>query len=217
MRYYCQYRHYNIIIAADLFYFLHFLTYHRRSVNTTSHSEEAGTELVALHREVDEAVQTLVQLAATPCDEVQLAPGFVITTSQTGVVENAVSDSTIAHATPRSSTPSNHITDVLPALTVQIESQDTTSVIQLSTSAGPNSDVVGVANTPPVCLGLDDSLVLSGVFDDRNANQDPSSLHFTSPEGFDLPELRSRYGVELDISSLGLTNCTTRRGDTDTT
>ena len=25
------------------------------------------------------------------------------------------------------------------------------------------------------------------------------------PEGFDLPELRSRYGVELDISSLGLT------------
>ena len=155
-----------------------FLTYHGRSVNSTSYPpgapsrEDTGTgiDLVALHREVDEAVQTHMQLAATPCDEVQSAHGFVIASSQTSVVENAVSD-TIANATPRSSTPSDHMSDLLPVLSVQIESQDTTSGIQLSTSAGPHSDVIGVSNTPLVCLGLDDSLVLSGVFDDhRNTN-----------------------------------------------
>ena len=43
------------------------------------------------------------------------------------------------------------------------------------------------------------------MFDDhRNTNQDALSEHVTSLEGFDLPELSSRYGLELDISSLGL-------------
>ena len=79
---------------------------------------------MALHREVDEAVQMLVQLVATQCDEVHPAPGFVIASSQTGVVENAVSDNAIANVTPRSSTPSDHMsTDLLPVLSVQIESE----------------------------------------------------------------------------------------------
>ena len=103
-----------IVTNLSLFIYLFFpsLTYHCRLVNSTLHPpgapsrEETGTgiDLVALHREVDEAVLTLLQLATTLCDEVHPAPAFVIASSQTGVVENAVSDSAIANVTPRSST-----------------------------------------------------------------------------------------------------------------
>ena len=102
-------------------------------------------------------MQTLVQLNTTPREESYPSPAFVIVSSQTGVVENAVSDNGIANATPRSCTPSNHIlADLLPDLSVQIETQNTTSGIQASTSGDPNNSVSGVSDIPLDCLQLGD-------------------------------------------------------------
>ena len=129
---------------------------------------ETGIDLGALQREAADAVQTLVQLNTTPREESHPPPAFVIVSSQTGVVENAVSDNGIANATPRSSTPSNHIlADLLPDLSAQTETQNTTSGIQASTSGDPNNGVSGVSDIPLDCLQLGDSLSLSDVLDDH--------------------------------------------------
>lgn len=55
----------------------------------------------------------LVQLNTTLSDEVQPPTGYVITSSQTGVKENDVSDNAIPYVSRRSSTPFDRIsTDI---------------------------------------------------------------------------------------------------------
>lgn len=74
---------------------------------------ETGIDLVAQHREAEEAAQMLVQLNTTLSDEVQPPTGYVITSSQTGVKENDVSDNAIPYVSRRSSTPFDRIsTDI---------------------------------------------------------------------------------------------------------
>lgn len=74
---------------------------------------ETGIDFVAQHREADEAAQMLVQLNTTLSDEVQPPTGYVITSSQTGVKENDVSDNAIPYVSRRSSTPFDRVsTDI---------------------------------------------------------------------------------------------------------
>ena len=146
-------------------------------------------------------MQTLVQLNTTPRDEPQLPAGYVVASSQTGVVENAVSDNAIfaqCYVSPQTSTPDEHIsTDVLSLLAATI------SNIQPSTAGCPNSSVISVGNTPLTCLQFDDSLDLSDV-SHSNTNQVGLLEHFASREGTELPDLSSHYGLDLNISGLGL-------------
>lgn len=104
---------------------------------------ETGIDLVVQHREVYETAQTLVQLNTTPRDEPQLPTEYEVASSQTGAVENDVSDNAIFTVSPRSSTPVEYIsTDILSLLSATI------SNIQPSTPGCPNSSVIRVANTP---------------------------------------------------------------------
>lgn len=181
---------------------------HNNSRSSVSREEETetGFELVAQHREADEAAQTLVQQKATQREESQPATAFVVVSSQTGVVEHVVSDIGIINVTPRSSTPSNHtLADLLPVLSEQIETQNTTNGIQVSPSGGPNNSVNGVSDVPLTCLQFGDSLALSHVLDDhRDTIQGGSAEQIAVSVGFELPDLRSHYGVELNITDLSL-------------
>ena len=67
--------------------------------------------------EADDAAQMLVQLDTALRDEVQPPTGYVITSSQTGVKENDVSDNAIPYVRHGSSTPFDCIsTDISPVL-----------------------------------------------------------------------------------------------------
>ena len=148
----------------------------------------------------------LVQLNTTPREESHPPPAFVNASFQTGLVENAVSDNGVDNAIPRSSTPSNHIlADLLSFLSVQIETQNTISGIQVSPSGDPNNGVEGVSDTPLDCLHLGNSLSLSDVLDDhRYTIQVGSAEQNSDLVGFELAYLRSRYGTELNITDLSL-------------
>ena len=176
-----------------LFFFLTLSHYHRSGNGVWQPLDIPQKSQFFPLREVDEAVQTLMQLNTTLKDEPQLPAGYVLASSRTGVVENYVSDNAIFIVSPRTSAPEEHIsTDVLLLLAATI------SNIQPSTAECPNSSVICVSSTPLTCLQFDDSLDLSDV-SHSNTNQVGSLEHFASLEGTELPDLSSHYGLDLVV------------------
>lgn len=184
------------MLLLILIFFLTLSRYHRSGNGVWQPLDIPQKSQFFPPREVDEAVQALVQLNTTPRDEPQLPAGYVVASSQTGVVENDVYDNDIFIVSPRSSTPDEHISaDVLSLLAA------TVSNIQSSPAGCPNSSVISVGNTPLTCLQFNDSLDLSDV-SHSNTNQVGSLEHFAPLQETELPDLSSHYG--LDLFGLGL-------------